>query len=155
MDRQIGRAVAALGLGAERDARKPPPLAVLIATASGTNTSVRRRSPRPSAIMIPVAFGDNWMPAPVLFQPLGLLQQCDAEAGSRQHQRRAQPPDTGAGDDDVARRRHGPGAEGQTASVRAQASGRAAWGSSAGSCRYSVEQYGQMISLSSPMSRKT
>src|SRR3954468_4983946 len=42
-----------------------PPLAVLIATASGTNTSARRRSPSPSAIRIPVAFGESWMPAPV------------------------------------------------------------------------------------------
>ena len=73
-----------------------------------------------------------------LFQPLGLLEHDDAEAALRQRQRRGQPADPGAGDDDGARGRHGvsrAAARSGRLSVSAQSGGRAACGSSAGSWR--------------------
>jgi hypothetical protein len=109
----------------------------------------------PSAIRMRVALGESWMPAPVSSSRSACLQQCDAESRSRQHQRRAQSPDPAPAMMTLREDATAGAPSGQTASVRAQASGRAACGSSAGSCRYSVEQYGQMISLSPPMSRKT
>src|SRR4051812_12347929 len=42
-----------------------PPVAVLMATASGTKALARSFSPSPSAIRMRVAFGESWMPAPI------------------------------------------------------------------------------------------
>jgi len=111
VDRPIGRAVAALGLGAERDSRKPAAARGLDRDRLGREHVGAQTFAETERDQDSRGVGRELDAGAGLFQPLGLLQQCDAESGSRQHQRRAQPPDTSADDDDIARRRHGPGAE--------------------------------------------
>ena len=157
MDHPIGRAVALLGRVAERDAHD-------VAAARGLDPrspparprAARSRSPRPRREQHARRVGRKLDAGAGLFEPRGLLQHTARNPARASVSAAVSPPIPAPAMMMVRERATAGRPSGQTASVRAQAHlGRLRHGgSSAGSCRYSVEQYGQMNSLSPPMSQK-
>ena len=108
MDRPVGRAVAALGFVAQRNAHD------LASGAAGHHPDRLRRDgnrcePLAQAESDQYAAGirRKLEAGAGLFQLLGLLEDGHAHACACQRQRRRQPANAGAGDDDMTRGRHG------------------------------------------------
>ena len=135
MDRPIGRAIAALGVRPERNTHD------LVARAAGHHADRLRRNHQGREALAQAerdqhagGIGSELNSGAGLFQSSGLLEHGDAQAGARQRQRRRQPRDPGAGDDDVTRGRQDlktPILDQAAADIgKAHSGGRAACGSS-------------------------
>ena len=108
MDRPIGRAVAALGVVAQRNAHD------LAAGAARHHADRLRRHDGGRQLFAQAerdqhagGVGRELDSGAGLFELGGLFEHGCAQAGARQRQRRRQPRDAGAGDDDMTRGRQG------------------------------------------------
>ena len=135
MDDPIGRAVARLGIIAERDAGQICPRAARISTASGATALARSRCSRPSPIRMRVALGESWMPAPVSSS----VEACSSTTARKPRCAKASaavsPPIPAPAMMMLREGAKGMRPGDQAASGRAQSGGRAVCGSSVGSWR--------------------